>query len=132
MNLGEKQGLDALLKDWPGPFLGGDKAVSAQDDERMWDERADIIAKAAQDQRNEKTAPEAGLDALLAAPALAPEPGESGVVLLSGKKTMTEDKEADSTEAHVGEPVSRVEPAGHEGVPSETQPCLPPSASARA
>lgn len=87
MNLGGKEGLDALLKDWPSPFLGGEKAVSEQDDERRWDERADAIVKAAL----EKKSAAGDLDALLAAPNLPPEAGESG------DRKMSADKEPGET-----------------------------------
>ncbi len=93
MNLG-KQELDALLKTWPAALPAREKAAAegGDDEERRWDERADAIAKAAFASEGAVSSGEV-LDALLAAPALAPEPGESGVVFLSGEKKMDQDKE---------------------------------------
>jgi hypothetical protein len=72
MNLAGKEGLDALLKDWPAPPPGSGEL---QDVERMWDERADATVKAALEGKGAAV----DLDALLAAPALPPEAGESGI-----------------------------------------------------
>jgi hypothetical protein len=87
MNLGDKQGLDAVLKDW-SPTLRG-AAGSEQDDERLWDERADATVKAALEMKGAS----GDLDALLASPALPPEAGESGAVPRSGVNKMSDDKE---------------------------------------
>ncbi len=89
MNLGSKQDLDSLLARWAAP-VALPRLVSEQDQERAWDERADAIVKAAL-ARN--SAPGEELDALLLSPALAPEPGEVGVMLLAGEKKMAQEKE---------------------------------------
>jgi hypothetical protein len=72
MNLGDKVGLDAMLKDWTPPPPGG--SGPELDEERIWEERADATVKAA---LAAKEAP-GDVDALLADPTLPPEPGESG------------------------------------------------------
>jgi hypothetical protein len=68
MNLGSDQGLDALLKDWPGP-------VGAGDEESAWEARAEGVVKAALAAKGES---ESVLDALTGPPGLAREPGEPG------------------------------------------------------
>jgi hypothetical protein len=120
MNLG-KQDLDALLDRWPAPLPGGgmpgqDAVASGQDEERRWDERADATLKAVLVSKGEGASKEASvqaLDALFAAPALAPEPGEGSVMLLSGEKKMTQEKEpgdlvaSKPPESMVGPPTER-------------------------
>src|ERR1700733_4827737 len=89
MNLGDnpkrEHDIDAMLAGWPAPLPGG----VGQDEEKRWDDRANagmraVIARPA--------APDEGLDALLAAPVLAPEPGESAATFRSGDKKMTQEK----------------------------------------
>jgi hypothetical protein len=101
MDLGGKQDLDALLKSWSAPTLAGGAPASEHDEERRWDERADAIVKAALE---EKGVPGEVLAALLGSPALAPEPGENGVLLLSGEKKMTQEKEPGAPSIDDGAP----------------------------
>lgn len=99
MNLGGKQ-IDALLESWPAPLPRGEK-----DEELRWDERADAIVRAA---RESAGASREELDALLSAPALVPELGEGGVMLLSGEKKMAQDKAAgDATSSTASPPIER-------------------------
>ncbi len=113
MNLGGKRNLDALLGAWPAPMgrpsVGppAGPAMSEQDEERRWEERADAIVKAALEN---KGASGGVLDALLGSPALAPEPGESGVLLLSGEKKMAEDEKEPGAPSIPSPPVSTAAP----------------------
>jgi hypothetical protein len=111
MNVGGKQ-LDALLESWPAPLPGHDggsapklpargKAETEQSEERRWDERADATMKAALENTG---ASHEALEALLAAPALVPEPGESGVMLLSGEKKMAQDNDQGDAPASTTSP----------------------------
>jgi hypothetical protein len=100
MNLDGKQ-LDALLERWPAPLPGREKAATVQDEERRWDERADAIVKAA---RENVAASREALEAVLAAPALVPEPGENGVMLLSGEKKMAQEKDPGDAPASTTSP----------------------------
>jgi hypothetical protein len=103
MNLGDKQDIDALLGRWPAPLPGGD---DEHDEEKRWENRADATVRAAVESTR-SGAVDDGLDALLGAPRLAPEPGESGAMFRSGEKKMAQDKEpGDSTAA----PVSQTSP----------------------
>jgi hypothetical protein len=114
MNLGEKRNLDAILdgmKDWPAPVLGAAGPDEAHDEERRWDERADAIVKAALEKRGALATesldaqpagrPGVPIDVLLAAPALAPEPGESGVNKMSDEKS-SDDKPSSAPAAPPG------------------------------
>ena len=89
-------------------------APSERDEERAWDERADAIVKAALEK---KRAPGDALDALLGAPALAPEPGESGVMLLAGDKKMAREQEPGASSSDEG--ASSIPPASMPSPPTE-------------
>jgi len=112
MNLGDKQRVDSLLARWPAPLPGG--SGSELDQERRWEERADAIVKAALEK---KGPPGDALDALLGSPALAPEPGEAGVLLLSGEKKMAEEKEPGASS--IDEGASTRPPASTASPPTE-------------
>jgi hypothetical protein len=94
MNLREEE-LDALLRKWPASHEGlraGPQEGEDPEEARPWDDRADVIVKAAMAAKAEGLSGDA-LDALAAPPALASEPGEPGVsvpgvVLFSGEKKM--------------------------------------------
>jgi hypothetical protein len=88
MNLGGKQDLDALLAGWsaPSPWKGAD--LTEQDDEQRWEARAGAVVQAALAFKASSGEVD---DALLAAPALAPEPGEPADV--PGEKKMSQENE---------------------------------------
>ena len=85
MNLDDQHDLDALLRRWPAPPPSGDEP----DEEKRWDHRADATVRAAVESTRHG-GPDDGLDALLAAPVLAPEPGESAATFRSGDKPHAE------------------------------------------
>ena len=81
MNLG-KQDLDALLRAWPTMPPKG-MAAAGEGEERGWDERADVIMRAAQAAKRDDAAKDAA-EVLFAAPALAAEAGEEAAVTAAG------------------------------------------------
>jgi hypothetical protein len=87
MNLGGKQDLDSLLATWPAPSPWKEGEATGQDEEQRWEARAEAVVKAAVARKASSSTVD---EALLAAPALAPEPGETASG--PGEKKMSEEK----------------------------------------
>lgn len=84
----DEKDLDALLKGFGAPHLKGERPASEADEEKIWNERADAIAKAA-------FAAGAGnadeISALIAPPAL---PAEANEAVVGGEKKMSQENES--------------------------------------
>lgn len=138
MNLGGKQDLDALLRSWPATPPKG-IAGTETEEERRWDERADVIVRAAEAAARDGAAKDAA-EALFAAPALAPEAGEDTGTVGAGEKKMSQEKEPGGPPASTATPVpsqkrqslkeiaARASQSGARSQPSASTPA-PPRAS---